>query len=301
LNRWSNYSKAIGPDVGKIIWLASYPKSGNTWMRAVLTNYLRNTDHPVDINDLDGGPVAGARDLFDEQVGLESSDLTPEEILAHRPQVYEGLAADATSTLFLKIHDACIQLANNQWLVSAQATQSAVYILRNPFDVAISFAHHNNASFERTIQNMANPNYVLGERPGHIDLQMRQLLLSWSAHVCSWVDQKIFPVHAMRYEDMLHDSETTFRAAFQFMGFEEEPDRLNRALKFSNFKLLQEQEEAHGFNERSSRAESAFFRKGEAGGWRSVLTAGQVDQIVNAHADVMRRFGYLSETGEILC
>jgi aryl sulfotransferase len=287
--------------VGKIIWLASYPKSGNTWMRAVLTNYLRNTHQPVDINELDGGPVAGARDLFDEQVGLESSDLTPEEILAHRPQVYESLAADATSTLFLKIHDACLQLPNNQWLVSAQATQGAVYILRNPFDVAISFAHHNNISIEKTIKNMANPDYSLGERLGHLDLQMRQPVLTWSGHVCSWIDQKVFPVHAIRYEDMHRDPGTTFRAAFQFMGFEEEPDRLNRALKFSNFKLLQEQEQAHGFNERSSRSELAFFRRGEAGSWRSVLTTEQVDQIVNAHAEVMRRFGYLSETGEILC
>jgi aryl sulfotransferase len=63
-----------------IIWLASYPKSGNTWLRVFLTNYLRDGDQPADLNDLDGGPIASARLAFEEAVGVEASDLTQAEI-----------------------------------------------------------------------------------------------------------------------------------------------------------------------------------------------------------------------------
>lgn len=68
-----------------IVWLASYPKSGNTWMRVFLTNYLRNADTPADINDLEFMGIATARELFDMYAGFESSDLTHEEIDAARP------------------------------------------------------------------------------------------------------------------------------------------------------------------------------------------------------------------------
>ena len=60
---------------GSIFWLASYPKSGNTWMRILLTNYMRNADEPADINRLDGGPIASARQVFDDNVGVEASVL----------------------------------------------------------------------------------------------------------------------------------------------------------------------------------------------------------------------------------
>jgi len=89
-----------------IIWLASYPKSGNIWLWIFLTNLRRDGEEPVNINELDGGPIASARALFDEATGIESSDLTPEEIDRLRPGVYEQLATGANETLFLKVHDA---------------------------------------------------------------------------------------------------------------------------------------------------------------------------------------------------
>ncbi len=79
------------PGARRIVWLASYPKSGNTWMRAFLSNYLADGDKPVDINSLDtGGPIASARTIFDEAVGVEASDLTQDEIERYRPRVYRA-------------------------------------------------------------------------------------------------------------------------------------------------------------------------------------------------------------------
>ena len=91
-----------------IVWLASYPKSGNTWLRAVLTNYLRDGDASASINELIGGWMLG-RGLFDETVGLPSSDLTPGEVLRLRPLFYELVAPELPHPWFVKVHDACLR------------------------------------------------------------------------------------------------------------------------------------------------------------------------------------------------
>lgn len=63
-----------------IVWLASYPKSGNTWLRVFLANSLRNAETPADINALETGHIASARNLFEELAGVEASDLTSAQI-----------------------------------------------------------------------------------------------------------------------------------------------------------------------------------------------------------------------------
>ena len=71
-----------------IIWLASYPKSGNTWFRVFLTNLLRDADTPASINELESTPIASARGIFDNNIGFEASDLTADEIDRLRPELY---------------------------------------------------------------------------------------------------------------------------------------------------------------------------------------------------------------------
>ena len=72
-----------------IIWLASYPKSGNTWLRAFLTSF-QSGGQPVDINSMAGGPIASARKRFDDAMGVEASELTQEEIDRYRPRILEA-------------------------------------------------------------------------------------------------------------------------------------------------------------------------------------------------------------------
>ena len=134
--------------MGMIFWLASYPKSGNTWMRILLTNYLRRTEQPADINSLDDGPIASARQAFDDHVGVEASDLTQDEIERYRPLVYEQMSEQATEQLFLKVHDAFTYTRYGYPLISKAATAGVIYLLRNPLDVAVSFAHHSATTVE---------------------------------------------------------------------------------------------------------------------------------------------------------
>lgn len=282
-----------------IVWLASYPKSGNTWFRVFLTNLRRDDATPVDINALDVTPMASARFLFDGAVGYEAGDLTPDEVDLLRPRVYEHLATTATETLCMKIHDAYTLTATGEPLVSPTATRGALYFLRNPLDVCVSFAHYSACDVEPIIHAMANPVYALAGRSDGLPDQLRQRLLSWSQHVLSWVDEAPFPVLVVRYEDMHRQPLETFTQAAAFAGLPHDPQHIARALRQSAFTELQQQERAHGFHEKAPRA-AAFFRQGTIGSWRTHLTPAQAARLIADHGAVMRRFGYLSAAEQAL-
>jgi hypothetical protein len=282
-----------------IIWLASYPKSGNTWFRVFLTNLLQDNDEPADINQLERTPIASARGVFDETVGIEAADLTHEEVERLRPEVYEHLSNQANETRFLKIHDAYTYIDDclDKPLVSVNATRGAIYIIRNPLDVTISFANHSAISIDKAIQRMADEKTCFSNAPGRLNNQLRQRLLSWSGHVLSWVEAPGLELHVMRYEDMYRSAETAFMAAIGFAGLEFPPDRVKQALAFSDISEMQRQEKEKGFKEKPVNCR-AFFRKGKAGDWRDVLQPAQVKKVIDTHGEVMKRFGYLDHKGE---
>lgn len=280
-----------------IVWLASYLKSGNTWFRAFLTNLRRNADTPADINALEAALIASDRHVFDDAVGYEAGDLTLAEIDRLRPRVYEHLTATAAETLYLKTHDAYTMTDTGEPLLSASATQGALYFLRNPLDVCISFAHHAACDVETILQTMGKEDYALAAQTDRLQNPLRECLLSWSQHVLSWVEELPFPVLVVRYEDMHQCPLETFARAAAFAGLPHEPERVARALYQSRFAELQNQERAHGFREKMPLATS-FFRQGTIGSWRQHLTRDQARRIVCAHREVMQRFGYLTAAGE---
>ena len=176
-----------------LTWLASYPKSGNTWTRAFLANYLGRAEAgPADINHLGAGPIASDRAMFDEVVGVEAACLRPDEVLALRPEVYRFLArqaAQAGKPLFIKAHDAWQRLPTGQGLFPADATRAVIYIVRNPLDVAVSLAHHSGQPVAATVARLCDAGQTLGDPPGDVARQLPQQLGSWSQHVCSWLDE----------------------------------------------------------------------------------------------------------------
>jgi Sulfotransferase domain len=281
-----------------IYWLASYPKSGNTWLRAFLTNYLSNSEKPADINELDGSWAATARETFDDYVGIDSSSLSRRQINYYRPLVYSQMSADYAGPLFFKIHDAFTRNAQGQPLFPACGTAGGVYLIRNPLDVAVSYAHHQAKEIDRIVEEMGRDDTMLaGSTQG--GTQLPQRLLSWSGHVKSWVDTPEFQILVLRYEDMLQRPEAAFESVVRFAGFEVDMARLRRAVDFSSFDSLRAQEFERGFREKQPRAKS-FFREGRTGAWRESLSKVQVDRLVAANREMMLRFGYLSPKNELL-
>jgi hypothetical protein len=279
-----------------IIWLASYPKSGNTWLRAFLANFDAGGKEPVDINNLSNIAISGDRRTADDVLGVESSNLTLEEVDRYRPAIYRAIAAKSANPLFVKVHDAYRINFSGEPLFSAEITIAAIYLVRNPLDVAISFSRHLNVTIDEAIERMSRDDFALASHCDRLDFQLPQELRSWSQHVSSWLDQQAIPLHLMRYEDMHRQPIDEFAKTIRFIGIDADLDRVHRAVTCCAFNVLRQQERAHGFREWPNRTGS-FFHTGGVGGWRAVLAAEQVDRLLHDHGTVMRRLGYLDGRG----
>ena len=272
-----------------IVWLASYPKSGNTWLRVLLTNFLRNADEPADINALVGAPGAGSRECFDQWAGIEGSALDANIVDRLRPQVYRRVALDADHRQFLKVHDEWRRVDTGEPMFPADVTLGVIYVIRNPLDLAGSCAHHWGTSLTAAVERMCGGSAA--SPPGLPD-HLRQQVRSWSRHVRSWVDESGASVHVVRYEDLSVDPDRFFGEVVKACGLDYDETTVKKAVAFSAFAELRRQEEAVGFRERSTAAPGGFFRRGQVGSWRDELPAHLAERLTAAHHETMERFGY---------
>jgi len=275
------------------VFLASYPKSGNTWLRAMLTVYL-DPDRPLSLDALVGRNTDERLDALDDALGVDPVLLGPGELARARTDRYCSLHDPAGPVRFVKTH-----LANRDdegRPVIHAGCGRAVYLVRHPFDVAISYARYVALDVAEICRLMVAEATVAGRPDTARPRSLPTPLGSWAGHVRSWTDDPAMPLLVVRYEDMLADTAATFAGMLRFVGIEPDFERVARAVRHSSLEELQRQERASGFRERAKKSTAEFFRKGEAGGWRHVLTAEQAQRIVDAHGDVMRRFGYLETT-----
>jgi hypothetical protein len=274
--------------MGKIVWLAAYPKSGTTWLRAFLHNFLQQADRPHDINRLtDFSASECDAALYRPYDPRPASLYTDAQVQALRPRVHRDLALASPGPVFVKTHNA-VRLVEGAPLLTPQETAGSIYLVRDPRAVAVSYSHHLGRPIDEIIAFMTHD----GAATGRDDRQVFERLSSWSSHVQSWTARPHPRLHVMRYEDVLADPVARFGDVIRFLGSEPPADRLDRAVRFSAFDRLREQEQDSGFVERPDTA-AIFFRTGKAEAWREVLTAPQITRIEADHAAQMRRFGYL--------
>ena len=273
--------------MGKIVWLASYPKSGNTWVRVFLHNLFRDPNEPYDINRIDKFSVSDtAAGWFQQFDPRPPTELSQEEIAKLRPKVHKLLTGIFPDNVFVKTHSALVE-ANGTPTITMEHTAGGIYILRNPLDVVISYANHYGRTLDEAIQDINRPGLQTQTSLRHVS----EMMGSWSEHVVSWTGRPSPGLHVMRYEDMLSEPEKAFGALTRFLGLNPQRGRLLKAIEQSSFRNMQKQEEQKGFDERSDKSER-FFREGRAGQWREILTAEQIDAVVAAHRQQMSRFGY---------
>lgn len=270
--------------MGKLVWLASYPKSGNTWVRAFLHNYIVNGRTPHSINQLADFSVSECATAFFDTAG---QIISPQEAQARRPQVHRHLTTLHEDLVFVKTHNANLDVYGTP-LCSPALTAGAIYIVRDPRDVALSYAAFTGKSVDEIIAFMANE----GAANASDGTQVFELLSSWSRHAVSWVaaPRRLL----VRYEDLLADPERGFGRIIRFLSAADEPPepaRLRRAIEFSSFATLSDQEVQAGYREASTSGER-FFRAGKAGQWRQGLSPAQVASISATHGDIMEKFGY---------
>ncbi|MEH6528066.1 MAG: sulfotransferase domain-containing protein [Sneathiella sp.] len=274
--------------MGGIIWLASYPKSGNTWTRTFLHNFLLDPDTPTDINAIGKVTLAdGSKKWYERVSGKSFESFTPKEIAELTPRVHEAFTKTRPGSVFVKTHSAIGSLYDTP-LISLNYTAGAIYIVRNPLDVVISLARHYDANMDNAITMLNDPRTVLIKGDKTVD----QIYGSWSSHVMSWAQLGKSQMVTVRYEDMLKFPKKTFGQITTYLGLKPSKKRLIKAIKFSSFDTLKRQELEKGFRERPN-DNDRFFRVGKAGQWKEILSDSQVDRIVTCHHDKMKEFGYL--------
>ncbi len=276
--------------MGGIIWIASYPKSGNTWVRAFLHNLFRDPESPFDINKMDALTAnEAALPNFTASDKRPWQEWTPDDVAAMRPAVQKKLSERQQHMMFCKTHMSVLQVRGHP-TINMSVTAGAVYIVRNPLDIVSSLADHQGLTIPKTIEMMNLDNYetpttqtMAGEPWG-----------SWSQNVESWTGRANPALHVMGYETMLADPLKVFSGLAQFLRLDTTPKRIERAVENSSFSVLRALEERDGFRERTM-AQRRFFRTGKSGSWRGELTDDEARAVVAAHRKQMERFSYVPD------
>lgn len=282
----------VGPKSG-IVWIASYPKSGNTWVRGFLHNLMRLNNGErgeQDINDMARFSTWELdKKRYAHFLGLEPDNFKHRgEIAATRHHVHQQIADSTEGLVFIKTHNSLV-MDRGYSTINFTVTAGAVYVVRSPLDIAISYAHHSGSSIDATIERMAATDV---ETDG-TETAVYEVHGSWSQHVWSWTRNPHRALYVVRYEDMLANPQKAFEAMAQHLHLASTRQDLVRAIERSSFARLQMQEREKGFRERPPFADQNFFREGRAGQWKEILAPAQIERIVRDHGEQMHRFGYL--------
>lgn len=279
-----------------IVWIASYPKSGNTWTRAFLHNLIsimegeEETEQDINgLNELTGWDISSKK--YSEIIGQPVQEVGRKEIAAARAKAHQEIADRTEGISLIKTHNALV-IDRGYPAITPAVTSGAIYLVRNPLDVAISFAHHMSATVDEAISQMETE----GLETNVNEMSIYEVYGSWSQHVASWTSKPNRAIYVMRYEDMKADPEKAFGNLARHLLMQPTRRQLQAAIDRSSFERLQAQEEnaEGGFKEKPKKAER-FFRKGKAGEWRYGLRRDQIIRIITAHRGQMARFGYLPD------
>jgi len=271
----------------KTHWLASYPKSGNTWFRVFIANLLYPDKAPVDPNQLPLNTlIASARSPFHEIVGTPAALLTADECESLRPDIDNIIGDDWAGPVCLrKTHDAYTYLSDGRPLMGRRPDFAAIYILRNPWDVAVSAANHLGISLEQSVDRLCARNTTFSNKKDRIDSQIRQRLLSWSGHVKSWLAAPL-DICFIRYEEMHAQPLETFQRAVRFLGVSSTDAEITAAIDASSFARLCRIEQERGFGEATKHG--SFFRAGRVGEGRRLLSVESLRKLDQQNETVER-------------
>jgi len=290
-------------------YLASYPKSGNTWCRVFIAMLLRLAgmereagtkateaqEQELRLNrDLLTGSIVSSRYWLDDQLGIDTSDLRCEELERVRGRVGHQLALYSEGTRYHKVHDAFFTPSSGQPVVCTEGCAGVVYVMRHPADVAVSLSHFFGWELESSVAFLLNEEASLMQSNKSGGNQVRQYLGRWDNHVASWCQQTLLPVLILRYEDLLVDPEAHFQRLGSFLGLPDKPELIAEVVANTSFeKLRAKEEEEGGFHERMPGCER-FFRSGKSGEGRNRLSHEQFQLLEASFYAMLEKHGYLS-------
>ena len=271
-----------------IIWLASYPKSGNTWLRAMLSTYffLRENEFHFDI--LKEIPNFVQSRYFSHLLDLNKLKNNPLEICNYWNSAQSRINL-SNGTKFFKTHNACISY-KEKWFTTKENSSGYIYIVRDPRSVVCSLAAHSNIKIENSVDDLLNKNFI-----GYNGkFSLAELTCSWKINYLSWKKKKDFPGIIIKYEDLKDNSYRELEKILLFLQdkikFDLDKKRIKKTVEICNFSNLRNLENDKGFVEAQN---GKFFRKGKKDSWKNELTPELQKKIENNLKEEMVELGYI--------
>lgn len=274
-------------------WLASYPKSGNTWLRLLLESY--RTDSVVDINDNRISTGDGGKSVIRSACSLTLEDLGDAGEFLVRPAGLVNLFSFQRPGFMVKTHFANLYPEELPPFIPPSLTKKAIYMVRDPRSVAVSFSKYFRLPIHQTCEIMKSENYVYGGDGEHAKVYTS----SWSGHVSSWIAESRYPVHLVKYEDMLVEPHRELQTILEFLEWTPNVERIDRAIKNCEVSRLMKDEKEKGFVESPSNG-TEFFTDGGGTRWQDELGNKWARQIEKDHHKVMSLLGYLDSEVPVL-
>ncbi len=266
-----------------ITWIASYPRSGNTWVRALITAYANQGE--VSINNImqtgDKHP-AYYGDIL--KTPMQEWNMPHQAML--KPAAMLRMLEDAGNNLLLKTHDCNLDIAGVEQ-IPPMLTRAAIYVVRDPRDVALSFMnHYAMPSMSAAVDQMLNDE-TLTRFP---DSGLYVPQMSWQKHAASWTRKLPYEVLILRYEDLLDKPFEEFSKVIRLLKMDFDAKLIKKSIEACSFDKFQNAEKTTGFQEGQGQT---FFHKGQANRWEQELEPALQQRIVKTCRREMKVFGYL--------
>ena len=268
-----------------IIWLSSYPKCGNTYVRIFLSHYIYSEKDELDFALLNKISKFEHKETFSK--ALQSIDLNSNFIYyKHSIDVQRKLISKFhQNDLIYKTHHFFGKI-NGYDFTNEQNTLMFIYLIRDPREVAVSYASHSGISIEEQIEMFTGKDKI--NRVGY------ETKVNWMLSYKSWKSFKSVPSIFIKYEDLINDPIKFFSSIVyllsRYTNIDYDLDRIKKILKIIEFKNLKKLEETKGFVESMS---GPFFRSGKINTWKDILNKRQINKIEDKFGEVMRELGYL--------
>ena len=282
------------------IWLASYPKSGNTLVRGLLSSYFFSKDGFFNfeiIKNIKQFPHIG---LF-ENLGI---DLKNEDEIVKNYIRAQASINQTNSIQFLKTHSYLFNINNNPF-TDLNNTLGAIYIVRDPRNVVTSYAHHNSISIKDSAERMVNSIHYGGNlNSDHVSDRTKVYLGSWNSNYNSWKSFKDPGKYLLvKYEDLITNKEEKLLEILEFIhnlkkiNFSVDKKKLKNVIESTSFENMKKLEKKLGFIESKTNIKTGkkipFFNLGSKNIWRNILNDEIRRKIEQSFENEMKELGYL--------
>ncbi|UTA68756.1 sulfotransferase domain-containing protein [Emticicia sp. 21SJ11W-3] len=268
----------------KLVWLASYPKSGNTWVRSFFTALLKNED--FNINSLDFDELYANKTLLQKLVQRDISTFNDFELEALRRKFLNFYVQTRKAPYLQKIHDQfSYSVHDNLPVFHTQHPTAVIYIMRDPLDVTLSFSRYLGISPDEIIDR-----YICKSGSTiYMDNYFPRVIGTWEEHFYSWFNQAMLPVHFVKYEEMKLNPNKAFKEMINFLGLDFSDEAIAQAINKTDFNSLKKMETAHGFKEKLV-PNVPFFHTGEVNQGKKKLTRNQIEKIYSINNKAAKKY-----------